>query len=199
MYELSLHRLSLFFFFNTMRLLKFEGYNITVEPEALLIKSIRKVWSRDRSAGKAKALLELGYIYFMVDPRSTYSYIADLESRSDIIIEEEGLPQGWQPDEAVQQAMESYARSVQTTSQLLLEDTKIAVDNLRLYLRSMDFNKTDDKGKPIYSVSTLATAVNQVMDLSQKLIKAEEAVSKEIMESTKMRGQRSKNIFEDGV
>jgi hypothetical protein len=75
-----------------MRLLKFEGYNITVEPEALLIKSIRKVWSRDRSAGKAKALLELGYIYFMVDPRSTYSYIADLESRSDIIIEEEGLP-----------------------------------------------------------------------------------------------------------
>jgi hypothetical protein len=41
-----------------------------------------------------------------------------------------------------------------------LEDTKIAVDNLRLYLRSMDFNKTDDKGKPIYSVSTLATAVN---------------------------------------
>lgn len=198
MYELSLHRLSLFFF-NTMRLLKFEGYNITVEPEALLIKSIRKVWSRDRSAGKAKALLELGYIYFMVDPRSTYSYIADLESRSDIIIEEEGLPQGWQPDEAVQQAMESYARSVQTTSQLLLEDTKIAVDNLRLYLRSMDFNKTDDKGKPIYSVSTLATAVNQVMDLSQKLIKAEEAVSKEIMESTKMRGQRSKNIFEDGV
>lgn len=182
-----------------MRLLKFEGYNITVEPEALLIKSIRKVWSRDRSAGKAKALLELGYIYFMMDPRSTYSYIADLESRSDIIIEEEGLPQGWQPDEAVQQAMESYARSVQTTSQLLLEDTKIAVDNLRLYLRSMDFNKTDDKGKPIYSVSTLATAVNQVMDLSQKLIKAEEAVSKEIMESTKMRGQRSKNIFEDGV
>nr|DAD95885.1 MAG TPA: hypothetical protein [Podoviridae sp. ctwFJ1] len=44
----------------------------------------------------------------MVDPRSTYSYITDLDDRSRKIILEEGLPKGWKPDKIVQDAMKSY-------------------------------------------------------------------------------------------
>ena len=54
-----------------MRLMKLEAYTLTVEPEALTIKSIRNLWNRDKSKSKDRALSELGYIYFMVDPRST--------------------------------------------------------------------------------------------------------------------------------
>lgn len=182
-----------------MRLIKFEGFTLTVEPEALLLKPIRALWNRDKTAHKERALLELGYIYFMVDPRSTYSYITDVEDRASRIILEEGLSKGWKPDKIVEEAMKSYADSVKTTSSLLLEDTKMAVNNLRKYLREMDFTETDDKGKPKYPVSTLATAVNQVADMSEKLMKAEKTVAQEILENSKMRGQRQKNIFEDGV
>lgn len=182
-----------------MRLLKFDAFTLTVEPEALTIKAIKTLWNRDRSQSKERALSELGYIYFMVDPRSTYSYITDLDDRSRKIILEEGLPKGWKPDKIVQDAMKSYQESVVTTSYLLLEDTKFAVTNLRKYLREMDFTAVDDNGKPKYPVNTLATAVNQVVDLTEKLIKAEKLVAQEIVESNKMRGQREKNIFEDGV
>ena len=181
-----------------MRLLKYEGYTLTIEPEALTIKSIKNLWNRDKSKNKERALSELGYIYFMVDPRSTYSYITDMDSREEKIILEEGLPKGWKPDKVVQDAMKSYKDSIITTSYLLLEDTKFAVDNLRKYLRSMDFTETDDKGKPKYPVNTLATAVNQVADLAEKLMKAERTVAQEIVENSKMRGQKEKSILEDG-
>lgn len=181
-----------------MRLLKYEGYTLTIEPEALTIKSIKNLWNRDKSKNKERALSELGYIYFMVDPRSTYSYITDMDSREEKIILEEGLPKGWKPDKVVQDAMKSYKDSIITTSYLLLEDTKFAVDNLRKYLRSMDFTETDDKGKPKYPVNTLATAVNQVADLAEKLMKAERTVAQEIVENSKMRGQKDKSILEDG-
>lgn len=182
-----------------MRLIKYEDYTITIEPEALIIKSIKTLWNRDRSKNKDRALQELGYIYFMVDPRSTYSYIIDEEDRKEKIILEEGLPKNWKPDKIVEDAMNSYKESVQTTSYLLLEDTKYAVSNLRKYLRSMDFTETDDKGKPKYPVNTLATTVNQVADLAEKLMKAERTVAQEIVENSKMRGQRDKKILEDGV
>lgn len=182
-----------------MKLIKYEGYTLTIEPEALVIKSIRSLWNRDKSRSKDRALQELGYIYFMVDPRSTYSYITNLADRSEKIILEEGLPKNWKPDKIVEEAMKSYADSVITTSYLLLEDTKFAVDNLRKYLRLMDFTETDDKGKPKYPVNTLASAVNQVADLAEKLMKAEKTVTQEILENSKMRGQREKNILEDGV
>ena len=181
-----------------MRLLKYEGYTLTIEPEALTIKSIKNLWNRDKSKNKERALSELGYIYFMVDPRSTYSYITDMDSREEKIILEEGLPKGWKPDKVVQDAMKSYKDSIVTTSYLLLEDTKFAVDNLRKYLRSMDFTETADKGKPKYPVNTLATAVNQVADLAEKLMKAERTVAQEIVENSKMRGQKDKSILEDG-
>lgn len=182
-----------------MRLMKLEAYTLTVEPEALAIKSIRNLWNRDKSKSKDRALSELGYIYFMVDPRSTYSYITDLEDRSEKIILEEGLPKTWKPDKIVQEAMKSYADSVITTSYLLLEDTKYAVDNLRKYLREMDFTETDDKGKPKYPINALATAVNQVTDMAEKLMKAERTVAQEIIENSKMRGQKEKSILEDGL
>lgn len=182
-----------------MRLLKFENYTLTIEPEALTIKAIRDIWSRDKSKSKERALLELGYVYFMVDPRSTYSFIIDLEDRSSKIIEEEGFPKAWKPDKIVEKAVSSYKESVQTTSCLLLEDTKYAVNNLRKYLREMDFTAVDDKGKPKYPVNTLATAVNQVIDMTRKLIEAEKIVMQEIQENSKMRGQKKKNILEDGL
>lgn len=182
-----------------MRLLKFEGYTLTIEPEALTIRNIRNLWNRDRSQSKDRAISELGYIYFMVDPRSSYSYIADMEDKSDKIILEEGLAKNWKPDKIVLEAMQSYKDSVVTTASELLEDTKLAVNNLRKYLREMDFTMTDEKGKPIYPVNTLATTVNQVADLAEKLMKAEKIIAQEIVENSKMRGQKEKTIMEDGV
>lgn len=188
-----------FLIYIPMRLMQFEGYTLTIEPEALVIKSIRTLWNRDKTQSKERALAELGYIYFMVDPRSTYSYLTDLADRSEKIVLEEGLPKNWKPDKIVQEAMKSYGDSVITTSSLLLEDTRVAVDKLRKYLRDIDLTAEDDKNKPKYPLNTVTSSIKLVPSLAEDLMKAERIVAQEIVESNKMRGQKEKTILEDGL
>jgi hypothetical protein len=117
-----------------MRLFKYEGYKIEISEEALALKAFRQIWNRDRSTNKDKAIMELGYVYFMEDPRSDYQYIIDREERSEEIKKGEGLSDSWKPDKVVQEAMQLYA-SFKTTSALLLEDTRTLVDNYRKKLK----------------------------------------------------------------
>lgn len=181
-----------------MKLFKFEGYQVVISEEALLLKPFKKIWSRDKHRNKEFALQELGYIYFMCDPRSDYQYIIDEEDRSEAIRKDEGISPKWKPDEVVGEAMELY-KSFKTTSVLLLEDTRIAIEKLRTLLRNIDLTSTDDKGKPIYALNTITSTIKQIPALVKDLDEAEKAIAKEVRETGKMRGQGEKTIMEDSL
>lgn len=179
-----------------MKLFKYEGYKITISEEALLLKPFKEIWQRDKSKNKDRALQELGYIYFMSDPRSDYQYLVDEEERSKSIKEGEGIPNSWNPDKVVLDAITFY-KSFKPTSALLLEDTRFAVDKLRKLLREIDLTQTDDKGKPIYTLNTITATIKQIPSLVKDLDEAEKTLSKEIMESSKVRGSQEKSMYED--
>lgn len=179
-----------------MKLLKYEGYNLTFEPELLTLKVFKKLFTRDRTKDKSRFLQELGYIYFMEDPRSDYQYITNPEDRTKAIIDGEGLPADWKVDSALQEAMDYYS-SFKPTSALLLEDTRVAVDKLRKQLRDIDLAALDDKGKPIYTLNTVVSTIKQVPSLVKDLDEAEKAIAKEIIQSDKVRGSVEKSMYED--
>ena len=179
-----------------MKLFKYEGYKITISEEALLLKPFKAIWKRDKSLNKEKALSELGFIYFFCDIRSDYQYIVDEEARMASIKEGEGMPEDWAPDSVVLDAMQFYS-TFKSTSALLLEDTRYAVDKLRKLLREIDLTQTDDKGKPIYTLNTITATIKQVPSLVKDLDEAERSIAKEIAQSDKVRGAQSKSIYED--
>lgn len=179
-----------------MKLLKYEGYNLTFEPEILTLKVFKRLFTRDKTKDKSKFLQELGYIYFMLDPRSDYMYITDEDERSKAIIIGEGLSDTWKVDSILQDAMDYY-KSFRPTSALLLEDTRVAVDKLREALRSINITETDDKGRPIYTLNTIVTTIKQVPSLVKDLDDAERAISKEIVQNDKIRGSVEKAMYED--
>ena len=179
-----------------MKLFKYEGYKITISEEALALIPFKKIWTRDRSANKNRAISELGFIYFMADPRSDYQYIIDEESRKTSIKEGEGLPSDWEPDNLVLEAMEFY-KTFKPASALLLEDTRVAVDKLRTLLREIDLGAVDDKGKPIYTLNTITATIKQIPNLVKDLNDAEAAITKEIAQSNKVRGAQEKAMYED--
>lgn len=181
-----------------MKLFKYEGYKVVISEEAFALKVFRQIWNRDRSVNKDKAIMELGYIYFMVDPRSDYQYLVDEDERSKAIIEGEGLPNRWKPDKAITEAMEFYSR-FKPTAALLLEDTRYAVDKLRKLLREIDLSQLDDKGKPIYTLNSVTATIKQVPSLAKDLDEAEKALASEMRSEGKMRGQGEKTIFEDNL
>lgn len=181
-----------------MKLFKYEGYKIIISEEAFALKVFRQIWNRDRTASKDKAIMELGYVYFMIDPRSDYQYLVDEDERSKAIIEGEGLPSDWKPDKLVKEAMNFYGK-FKPTAALLLEDTRYAVDKLRKLLRDINLEDKDDKGKPVYTLNTITATIKQVPSLAKDLDEAERALASEMRNQGKMRGQGEKTIMEDSL
>lgn len=179
-----------------IKLFKYEGYTVSVEPEALMLIPFKTLYDRDKSEFKSLAMQELAYIYFMADPRSDYQYLVDDEVRSVEVIQALGMPEGWEPDDAVDRAMTFY-KSFKPISAGLLEDTRFVVNKLRCELRNMDFNERDDKGKPVHTLQSITATLKQIPSLAKDLDEAERTLSKDIIAETKARGSQSKALLED--
>lgn len=178
-----------------MKLLKYEGYTLTFEPEILTLKVFKKLYQRDRTKDKSRFIQELAFIYFYVDPRSDYQMYTDEEERFNKIIEGEGI-KDFKIDNDLLAAIKYY-ESFRPTSALLLEDTRVAVDKLRKTLREIDLNATDEKGKPIYTLNTIISTIKQVPSLVRDLDEAERTIAKELVQSDIVRGSAEKAMYED--
>lgn len=182
-----------------MHIIEYNNYTIEPTQEAFLIKPIRDLFNKDKSKTKEKFLQQMSVLYFYADPRSTYNYIVDDDERLQAIIEQEGLPKDFKITEGLNKALQEYKKHTITTSYLLLQDTKIAVDKVRQFLREVDLTAVDDKGKPLYTINSITQAIKQIPQLSKDLLEAEKIVSKEIEEQGRARGGNNKTLFEDGI
>lgn len=176
-----------------MKLLKYEGYKVVIEPELLTLKPFKQIWTRDKTVNKDKALAEIAFIYFMTDPRSDYQYLVDDKERMEAIKEGEGLPPKWAPDRIVTEAMEFY-KSFKPISALLLEDTRFMVDKYRKRLKAQEFDELEIK-----DLKEAGALIKQIPSLVKDLNEAEKALNSEMRESGRMRGQGEKTIFEDDL
>ena len=184
-----------------MKLLYFEDYEVRVNPEALLVRPIRRLYNEDRSARKEKFFQQMSYCYFMCDPRSTYNYIIDKEERKRIIIEQEGLPEDFTPSKQLEEAMEWYKKHTVTASQRLLESALIAADTVSTFLRDKTiFNKTDDKGRPMYQISSVTAALKNVEGIVNSLQTLQKKVEQELEEDNgKARGTQELTLGDVGL
>jgi hypothetical protein len=181
-----------------MKLFKYEGYTVVVEPEALLLKPFKCIWNRDKTKNKSRATTELSYIYFFSDTKSDFQYLTDDTERSTAIKESLGLPENWEPDPKVIAAIEFYNK-FKSSAALLLEDIRYAIDKLRRLLRDINLEERDEKGKPIYTLNIITSTIKQVPSLVKDLDEAERMLAKETLDNGRMRGQGEKTIMEDGL
>lgn len=176
-----------------MRLLTYEGYNITIDPMLLTLKPFKAIWVRDKTEKKDRAIQEISYVYFMEDPRSDYQFIIDRDERDKKIREDSGIKASWNPDGTVKEAMKLYS-SFKTTSALLLEDTRAMVDGYRNKLRELTANMSDLEVKEIKDIGAI---IKQIPALVKDLDEAERTLAKEIAQSDKVRGTAEKAIYEN--
>lgn len=182
-----------------MRLVKYENYTITFEPELLLLKPFKRVFSLDRTKEKDKFMGFMTILYFVYDPRSEFNYIVDDADRLKEVCDANGyeVPK-FSKDE--KDCIDIYRKMTTTTSTLLLQDTKIAIDKVRQFLRDVDLTLTDDKGKPLYTINNVTSAIKQIPALAKDVMEAEKMVAKEIEEAGRARGNQGvKTLMDDGV
>lgn len=181
-----------------MKLIKIENFSLQVADEALLIKPIRKLYNQDRSASKEQFYRQMSYLYFMVDPRSTYSYILNEEERAKEIIAQEGLDKDFKPSPLLQEAMEIYKKHTVTPSQELLNAALKAAHTVSEFLMKPDIlEQEDDKGKPKYQVSSITAALKNVEGIVSSLQNLQRKVESELTEQSKARGSQELTIFDE--
>ena len=181
-----------------MKLFKLQNYKLIISEEALCIKAFSTIWKRDRSIDKNKAILELGLIYFMFDPRSDYMYIVDENERLSQIIEQEGLPENYEFDSKMIEASEVYKSLINTPATMLLNTAKETIEQVRLFLQNIDLEATDEKGKPKYPINQITSALKDIPTLAKNYDEALRLITLELEENNRIRGQKEKTIFEDG-
>ena len=175
------------------RLLKYEGYKLTFEPELLTIKVFKKLHQRDKTKDKSKFIQELGYIYFFVDPRSDYQIYTDENDRHKEIVEGMGLPDDWKVDKELKDAMDYYS-SFKPIAALLLDDTRVMVNGYRYKLRELTANMSDLEVREIKDIGAI---IKQIPSLVKDLDEAERTLNKELIQNDKVRGSAEKAMYEN--
>jgi hypothetical protein len=175
-----------------MKLFKYEGYEVKVVPEALALKPFKKLWDRDKSKAKERAVNEFAFLYFYCDPRSDYQYITDDSSRLEEVKKGLGLPEDWKPDTALQAAIDLYS-SFETASSALLKTALIGINKVQKKLSDFDLDTADLK-----SINTYMAILKMVPQVATMLKEAEDKLNQEA-EFGEARGQIEKAMFDDGL
>ncbi len=183
-----------------MKLFNLVNYRLEISEEAYILKPFKKLWDRDKSKNKARALDELGYIFFMEDFRSDYSDVLDEEERSVIVKKNLSFPGAWKEDKLVKDARTFFReRDEKVLALLFLKDAKIGVDKIRQFYREVDLLVLDKNGKPVYNIAQLAAVIERSSGILTNLDKLEEMVKKKLHKESAVRGQQQKSVFEDGL
>lgn len=186
-------------FFIIMKLVRVENFQIVFEDELLLLKPFRQLYKSDKNRDKRGFMDFLTLVYFTYDPRSDYSYIVNEDDRLREVCETNGIDITKFSD-LQKECIELYKKLTTTISQELLRSTKIAIDKVREFLETLDLTATDDKGKPLYTINSVTTAIRQIPQLAKDVMDAEKAVAKEVQEQGTARGGNdSKSLMDDGV
>lgn len=181
-----------------MRLINYDGIDFSIADEALLVPSIRALFRADKSKKKEDFWRQIGYLWFMCDPRSPYMYLTDESARDKEVRQMEGFDAKWKVPKLLSSAMNEYKSLCVTTQALLLEDIRAGIDNVREFFRDVDLKTTDEKtGRPIYQVSSVTGALGDAIKLSKQLALAEKELAKDYEEEAKTRGSAARAMYEN--
>lgn len=166
-----------------------------ITPEALMIPEFNKIYKRDKSKDKNKALKELAYIYYSMDYKSNYlSYSKDL--REERLNEDFMEDKKYKPDQMILEAMKKYEQLQQTPTMNYLKAARNAMEETEKYFNGIDYSERDVRGNAIYKVTEVTKALKDSYGVKDTLDKLMEAVKKEQSNSNQARGGGSGGLYE---
>lgn len=160
------------------------------------ILTFKNLFDRDTTKDKGVFFQEMEFIYFYTDYKSYYSNLSEKDRESSIIKDYIKIP-NWKPDNLIKDSIEKYKALQQTQSLGLLIDARDAVDKIRLYYKSIDFNKVDIKGQAKFKITEVTRSLADLAKIIESLDKLTDRVKKEEELNSKTRGEGEGGYFED--
>ena len=175
-------------------------YKLQIDPAAYLLEPFSKIWKRDKSKTKEKALKELAFVYYTCDYKSPYAQNTSMEDRDrEVKTHVYGDPET-EVDELVVRAQEFYRERQKTFSLILLEDAVSGITKLSKYLRDVNFEENEinpktGEAKPKHDIKKYADTIKTIPDILKSLNTLQEAVKKEQEAEANLQGGRKKGMY----
>lgn len=169
-----------------MRLFDIEKGRLILNPTALWIPELKKLWTRDKTKEKADAYAEISYIVFMYDYRSPYRDYAEQNRGQKILTDCFPDNPDWKPDDAVKKAIKRFREFQSTANSRLLGAAKIAADKLTEYFIAVDPNSATEIVRNLKELGTVVKSLDAL----------EKQVQKEQLEKNNIRGGQEVGLFE---
>lgn len=176
-----------------------DTYEITIDPEVLLIKEFKAILERDKSKHKTTAIAELSYIWFFADFKSDFGDILDEDDRTtEIKSAIVGLPKSWVPDDVVKEAVVRYQKLSESVASRLLDEAKVTINNLSKYAKEASKELCSmDSEKPNHDVSKILAFIDKLPNTLSTIKKLQDEVVRERGTLVSHRGNQEKGMFED--
>jgi hypothetical protein len=172
-----------------MKIFDIKGDKVVLNSQTLGVPSFKVLWERDKTKDKKRAENEITYITFLCDTTLDNPYRGYSEYERDRVLKRTIFKrEDWVGDSLVEDAITEFKALQKTATSRLYEESLSAVDKLSGYFRKIDFDKTDDDGKPIYSAKELAQNLSAIGNIVRSLKQLEQIVRQEQMEVTTARG-----------
>jgi len=169
---------------------------LVINPALLTVGVFKTIWNRDKSKDKAKAIMDIGYVFWYTDYRSYISDITDEDEKNNQIVQIIDTSGKYKPDKLVFDAIEEYTKDT-PLSLKFLQDVKVAINELRKYFRELRLDDVDDKGKPIHNAKQVMDSIKSTGDLLETLEKHEIKIKKDLDINNSVRGGELKGMYED--
>jgi hypothetical protein len=185
-----------------MKLFEMKNWQLTVSEEAWGLLPFKKILDRDKSKEKELALKEMLFIFYFCDIKSDYGTIFDEKEKIKEIKHDIGLPESWEIDKTMQEAIDLYNKRNTTVIQELYKDTIKSASEIGGYLRNtrLLLEERDSNGRPIYDIAKITSSAEKIPGLMRKLRDAySEVVKEQIDNDNKKKGKQQFNTFEDGL
>lgn len=184
-----------------MNLFEMKDFKLQINPAAYTLTPFRKIWDRDKSRGKKKALLELAYIYYMCDYKSDYSDIVNTDEKHNAIISGCFEGKDFKPDKAVEDAMEFYESRQETLMMRMYKVAKLGIAKMETYVKEINLDERDAKTqKPVHNVTHLKGIIKELAEMADNVEKLEKKARAELQQTeSNTKGNKEKSVFEDGI
>lgn len=167
-----------------MNIFNYDGLNKTLEinePEILLVKEFKALYSRDKTKNKTRLIKELTYIYLALDYKSVYNQYTEHERHEEALSDSE-LSEEQFNDPLFREACRKY-RTLQDSNKSikLLNAARNAADQFVDYFETIiDLNERDQNGKPVFSAEKVMKEMAQLSKVHEQLTQLEAQVKQEL-------------------
>jgi len=168
------------------RLFDIVNGKVIMNPTALWLPQFKKIWDRDKSKYKGRAVNEISYIVFRYGFHSPYSAYSEDEMERKIL--EDFFPEepNWKPDEDLQIAIKRYRELQDSVALRALRAAKVGLDKAAEYFQNVSYEKA---GEILRNAKELGPTVKSLDILTKQ-------VEKEQMEHSSVRGGEGIGLFE---